>query len=246
MGVWHGFLHGLTLSGLFFYKALWSIPFGVAVTAAVDVFVDKDRMARLLGRRTVRTTALGAAGGAASSACTFGAVTVAQSLFKKGASVEATFGFALAATNIVFELGILIYILLGGAYLGGELIAGVLLVVLMYLLVRTTLPVAVFERSRACLAARDGDAGPPVTAGSPACPHPGDHPETLHRGGVTYRFCSPACRALVVRQADARGSVRAQLACRCQKLQPGGRSGSVSVLIDESAEHLLPVDLRVA
>lgn len=189
MGVGHGFLHGLSLSGLFFYKALWSILFGVAVTAAVDVFVDKDRLARLLGRRTVRATTLGAAGGAASSACTFGAVTVAQSLFKKGASAEATFGFALAATNIVFELGILIYLLLGGAYLGAELIAGVLLVVIVHLLVRATLPVGVFERSRARLVARDGDTPGAAPAGvTPLAAGRGSVPAQLRSFDGWYRI----------------------------------------------------------
>ena len=142
-------------------------------------------------------------------------MTVAQTLFKKGASVEATFAFALAATNIVFELGILIYILLGGAYLGAELIAGVLLVVVMYLLVRATLPVGVFERARRLLASRDdggGASGPAITAASPVCPHPGAHPTALERDGVVYRFCSPQCQAAFVRHAAGRGSVRAQLA----------------------------------
>lgn len=114
--------HGFNVAALFFYKALWSILIGVAVTAAIDVFVDKDKMARLLVRSDAKSTGLAAAGGAASSACTFGAVTRSQALFKKGASVSST--FALAATNIVFELGILIYILLGPSYLGGELLSG--------------------------------------------------------------------------------------------------------------------------
>jgi uncharacterized membrane protein YraQ (UPF0718 family) len=122
MGVVLGALgHGFNIAALFFYKALWSILFGVAVTAAIDVFVDKDKMAHWLGRSDAKSTAqpLPAAASAASSACTFGAVTTSQALFKKGASASSTFAFALSATNIVFELGILIYILLGPSYLGG-------------------------------------------------------------------------------------------------------------------------------
>lgn len=157
-------LHLLTLIGqslevslLFFYKALWSILFGVAVTAAIDVFIDKDRMARLLGRRDVKTTGLATVVGAASSACTFGAVSIAQTLFKKGASAEATFAFALASTNIVFELAILIYVLLGPAFVAAELLSGVVLVAIMYLLVRATLPVRVFEQSRRNLQEQEGE-----------------------------------------------------------------------------------------
>jgi len=114
----------------------------VAVTAAVDVLVDRDKMARLLGRSDAKT--------------------VAQSLFKKGASPQSMFAFALAATNIVFELGILISILLGWSYLGGELLSGVVLIVLVWLIARFTLPKAVFELSRRRLQEADGDAGAPT------------------------------------------------------------------------------------
>lgn len=149
-------MHGLQTGGIFFYKALWSILFGVAVTAVIDVFVDKEKMARLLGGRDARTIGVAAATGAASSACTFGAVTIAQALYKKGASAESTFAFALASTNIVFELSILIYVLLGGAILAAEFLSGVMLVVIMYALVRLTLPVQTFELARQRLQAHDG------------------------------------------------------------------------------------------
>jgi len=157
-------IHLLTPIGLslevgliFFYKALWSILFGVAVTAAIDVFVDKTRMARLLGGRDVKTTGLATVAGAVSSACTFGAVSIAQTLFKKGASAEATFAFALASTNIVFELAILIYVLLGPAFVAAELLSGVVLVAIMYLLVRATLPIEVFAQARRRMQEREGE-----------------------------------------------------------------------------------------
>ena len=145
------------IGGFFFYKAFWSILFGVAVTAAIDVFVDKQRMARLLGGRDVKTTGLATVAGAASSACTFGAVTIAQTLFKKGASAESSFAFALASTNIVFELAILIWVLLGPAYLAAELLGGVLLVAIMYLVVRATLPIELFARARQRLQEQEGE-----------------------------------------------------------------------------------------
>ena len=162
----HAVTYGLQTGGIFFYKALWSILFGVAVTAAIDVFVDKEKMARLLGGWDVRTIGVAAATGAASSACTFGAVTIAQALYKKGASLESTFAFALAATNIVFELSVLIYLLLGGAVLAAEFLSGVTLVVIMFALVRLTLPVQTFELARSRLQERDG--GMPASGiGSP-------------------------------------------------------------------------------
>lgn len=152
-------MRGLQTGGIFFYTALWSILFGVAVTAAIDVFVDKEKMARLLGGRDPKTVGVAAATGAASSACTYGAVTISQALFKKGASVESTFAFALASTNIVFELSVLIYVLLGGAVLAAEFLSGVMLVIIMYVLVRFTLPVQTFEFARRRL--QEHDSGTP-------------------------------------------------------------------------------------
>ncbi len=132
--VLHDVAVGLQTGGIFFYKALWSILFGVCVSAIIDVFVNKEKMAGMLGGRGPKTVGIAAGLGAASSACTFGAVSISQALYKKGASTEATLAFALASTNIVFELAVLIYVLLGGAVLAGELLSGLMLIVIMSLL----------------------------------------------------------------------------------------------------------------
>lgn len=150
-----GIRQSLEIGLVFLYKATWSILFGVLITAIIDVFVDKDKIAKLLGSRSVKATTIATGLGAASSACTFGAVSVSQALFKKGASAESTFAFALASTNIVFELGILIYVILGPAYLVAELVSGVLLVGVMYLIVRFTLPEKVFKEARVRLIQQD-------------------------------------------------------------------------------------------
>ncbi len=146
----------------FFYKALWPILLGVLITAAVETLVDQDKMARVLGGRDLVTTGKATVAGAASSACTFGAVTITHTLFKKGASSESSFAFAFASTNLVFELGILIYVLLGPAFLAAELLGGFLLIAIMYLLVRLTLPEKAFEEARQRLRREEGegDSGP--------------------------------------------------------------------------------------
>jgi uncharacterized membrane protein YraQ (UPF0718 family) len=83
-------LESLEIGANFFYKALWPILLGVLVTAFIDTFVDKDRMAQILGDEDVKTTGKATVAGAVSSACTYGAVTIAQTLFKKGASAQPT------------------------------------------------------------------------------------------------------------------------------------------------------------
>jgi uncharacterized membrane protein YraQ (UPF0718 family) len=126
-----GIVEGLQLGFGFFYKALWPILLGVLITAVIETLVDQDKMARILGGRDLLTTGKASVAGAISSACTFGAVTITQSLFKKGASSESTFAFSFASTNLVFELGILIYVLLGSAFLAAELLGGVVLIAII-------------------------------------------------------------------------------------------------------------------
>lgn len=81
-------VRSLRIGAGLFYKALWPILFGVLITAAIETFVDKERMAEVLGGRDLLTTGKATVAGAVSSACTFGAVTIAQTLFKKGASPQ--------------------------------------------------------------------------------------------------------------------------------------------------------------
>mgnify|MGYP003626033606 CR=1 FL=1 len=139
-----GLLVGLGL----FYKALWPILLGVLLTALIETLIDQDRLADILGGRDLLTTGKASLAGMASSACTFGALSITQTLFKKGASSEASFAFSFASTNLVIELGILIYALLGWQFLLAELLGGMLLIAIMYVLVRLTLPEKIFEDAR--------------------------------------------------------------------------------------------------
>ncbi len=154
-------LNSLLIGTGLLYKALWPILFGVLLTALIETLVDRDRMARLLGGRGWRAIGTATAAGAASSACTYGALSITQSLFKKGASAEASFAFSFASTNLVFELGIVIYALLGWQFLLAELLGGFVLIAIMYLLVRLTLPRRLFEQARERLQAQSPqDSGP--------------------------------------------------------------------------------------
>jgi uncharacterized membrane protein YraQ (UPF0718 family) len=152
-------INSLQIGFGFFYKALWPILLGVFITAVVDTLVDKDRMAQILGGRDLLTTSKASIAGAISSACTFGAVTITGTLFKKGASPQSSFAFSFASTNLVFELGILIYVLLGPAFLVAELLGGFVLIAIMYLLVSLTLPEQTFEEARRRLREQDIGSG---------------------------------------------------------------------------------------
>lgn len=76
---------------------------------------------------------------AASSSCSFAAVAVAQTLFRKGASLGNAIIFEFASTNLVFELGIALLILLGWQFLAAEFAGGLFMVVLLAVAFRVTL-----------------------------------------------------------------------------------------------------------
>lgn len=188
----------------FFYKALWPILLGVLITAAIETFVNQDKMAEILGGQDLLTTGKATAAGAISSACTFGAVTITNTLFKKGASPVSSFAFSFASTNLVFELGILIYVLLGPALLAAEILGGFLLITIMYLLVRLTLPQKTFEEARQRLRGEGEEGSGP--SDDPFCGYPGNPDYSLEHGGVTYQFFSEPCRQAFRQQIAAQGN----------------------------------------
>ncbi len=191
----------------FFYKALWPILLGVLITAAIETFVNEEKMAEILGGRDLFTTGKATAAGAISSACTFGAGTITNTLFKKGASSESAFAFSFASTNLVFELGILIYVLLGWPFLVAEILGGFLLIAIMYLLVRLTLPEKTFEEARRRLRGGEEEDGSNPTD-DPFCEYPGNPDYTLEHEGVTYQFFSEPCRQAYRHQIAAQGESR--------------------------------------
>jgi uncharacterized protein len=128
----------LSLSFTMFWQVLWPLALGFLLSAAVETLVSKETISRALGRDSARSVALAAGLGAASSSCSYAAVAVARTLFRKGATLGNAIIFEFASTNIVFELGLVLVILLGWQFLGAELAGGVLMVVLLAAIFRLT------------------------------------------------------------------------------------------------------------
>src|SRR5207245_9431979 len=94
----------------------------------------KGEMRRLLPDDSPRSIALACGLGAASSSCSYAAVALARSLFRKGADFTAAMAFEFASTNLVIELGILMALILGWQFTLGEFVGAPLLIVLLPLL----------------------------------------------------------------------------------------------------------------
>jgi uncharacterized membrane protein YraQ (UPF0718 family) len=118
---------GLKLAGEMAWATWWALVLGFTITGAVEAFVSEKKMTRLLGGKGLRELSLGTLFGAASSSCSFGAVATAKLLFKKGASPEASLAaFQFASTNLVIELGLVMWVLLGWEFVAGFLVAGLI------------------------------------------------------------------------------------------------------------------------
>ena len=131
-----------------FWKVAWSLVFGFVVSAALQAFVSKDRMQQALGRDGIKQIALATVLGASSSSCSYASASISRTLFKKGAALAPSLAFLFASTNLVVELGIVLYLLMGWQFTLGEWLGGVVLIVVMTGLVRATYPKKLVEAAR--------------------------------------------------------------------------------------------------
>ncbi|MCI5109157.1 MAG: permease [Marivita sp.] len=142
---WHS--AAITTLGLF-WTAFWAFGFGYLISSMIQVFVTRDRMQQAMGQDGPKSVALGTLFGFLSSSCSFAALSGARALFAKGAGFIPAMAFLLASTNLVVELGIIIAIFLGWQFVVGEYVGGVLLILLMWLVVRLTRPLAPIDTAR--------------------------------------------------------------------------------------------------
>src|SRR5437660_10761887 len=104
---------GLKDSFLMAWEVWWALILGFAISAIVQAWVPRERIQRALGGSGPRPVALATGLGAASSSCSYAAIAIAKSLFQKLASVASALALQFASTNLVFELGIVLVVLIG-------------------------------------------------------------------------------------------------------------------------------------
>src|SRR5438270_224997 len=131
-----------------FWDVLWPLVLGFALSAIVQLFVSHKTMARLLGDDSPRSLTLATLFGIASSSCSYAAVALARSIFRKGASFAAAMTFEIASTNLVIELGIILIVLMGWQFAAAEYLGGILMVVFLALILRLTLTPWLVELAR--------------------------------------------------------------------------------------------------
>src|SRR5207249_4442773 len=110
------------------WEVLWALILGFALSGVVQAVVSKRELRRLLPDDSPRSLATATALGTASSSCSYAAVALARSLFRKGADFTAAMAFEIASTNLVVELGVLMALILGWEFTLGEFVGGPLLI----------------------------------------------------------------------------------------------------------------------
>ncbi len=118
------------------WEVTWALVLGFLLSGIVQAWVPRSKMERALGGTGARELALSTGLGAASSSCSYAAVAIAKSMFQKGASLASAMAFQFASTNLVFELGIVMWIFLGWEFTLAEFLGGLVLIVLMWIGIR--------------------------------------------------------------------------------------------------------------
>jgi uncharacterized protein len=139
----------LSLAFGMFWEILWALILGFAISAAVQAVVSKSEMRRLLPDDSPRSLGIACGLGAATSSCSYAAVAMARSVFRKGADFTAAMVFEFASTNLVIELGIVMAVLLGWQFTLAEFVGGPLMIVILALLFRRFLTRRIVAEARA-------------------------------------------------------------------------------------------------
>jgi uncharacterized membrane protein YraQ (UPF0718 family) len=148
---------GLEQSFLMAYEVWWALVLGFAISAIVQAWVPRERIEASLAGSGAGAIARATGLGAASSSCSYAAIAIAKSLFQKGASAVTALAFQFASTNLVWELGLVLWVLLGWQFTLGEYIGGIVMIVLMAVLLRRFVSPRLEEAARRH--AREADSG---------------------------------------------------------------------------------------
>ena len=142
-------VHALKLAGGMGWEILWPLVLGFSLSAVIQAVVSRRQMSRLLPDDRPRTLALAAALGAASSSCSYAAVAIARSVFRKGADFTSAMAFEIASTNLVIELGLIMWLLLGWQFTLAEFVGGPVMILFLAVLFRRFLTPRVVVAARA-------------------------------------------------------------------------------------------------
>src|SRR5256714_4421311 len=139
-GLWNAFLMA--------WEVWWALVLGFATSAIVQAWVPRRRIGAALAGNGVGPIAKATGLGAASSSCSYAAIAIAKSLFQKGASAASALAFQFASTNLVWELGLVLWVLLGWQFTLAEYLGGLVMIALMWGMLRLFVSRKLEEQAR--------------------------------------------------------------------------------------------------
>jgi uncharacterized membrane protein YraQ (UPF0718 family) len=142
--VWQGVEQSLLMA----YEVWWALVLGFAISAIVQAWVPRHRIEGALSGEGLGPVAKATGLGAASSSCSYAAIAIAKSLFQKGASAVTALAFQFASTNLVWELGLVLWVLMGWQFTLAEFVGGIVLIALMAVLLRLFVSPRLEEQAR--------------------------------------------------------------------------------------------------
>ena len=128
--------HGLRDSFLMAWEVWWALVVGFAISAIVQAWVPRERIEGLMSGSGPRPVGWATGLGAASSSCSYAAIAIGKSLFQKGASAASALAFQFASTNLVWELGLVLWVLIGWQFTIAEYVGGIVMIILMTAMLR--------------------------------------------------------------------------------------------------------------
>jgi uncharacterized protein len=143
--LWLSFYHALAM----LWATFWALVLGFTISGVLQVFVSKEQMSRAFGRTSLNSVAIATGLGAASSSCSYAAVAAARSAVQQGAGLVPALAFMFASTNLVIELGAILWVLMGWQFVLAEFVGAFVLIALMWLLIRLFLPQNIESEIRA-------------------------------------------------------------------------------------------------
>src|ERR1700745_160874 len=134
--LWLGLYHALAM----LWATFWALVLGFAISGALQVFVSKERISQVFGHTNLKSVSLATGLGAASSSCSYAAVAAARSAIQQGAALIPALAFMFASTNLVIELGAVLWVLMGWTFVIAEFVGAFVLIALVWILIRLFLP----------------------------------------------------------------------------------------------------------
>src|SRR3954469_6773045 len=162
------------------WETFWALARGFGISAALQVLVSKEQMSRAFGRTNLQTVSLATLLGGASSSCSYAAAAAARSAFQQGAAFIPVIAFMFASTNLVIELGAVLWVLMGWHFVLAEVIGALVLIGVMWLLMSIFFPKRLEVEAREQATAKVED----------CCGHDHHHGEVAASSGKWNRVAS--------------------------------------------------------